>query len=93
MKTSYVYIITNKYRTTLYVGVTSNLNERISKHINGIGSKFSSKYTLTDLIYYEEFTNIKLAIAREKQLKNWRRDWKVNLIKKQNPKMKRIEIF
>jgi putative endonuclease len=58
MKSSYIYIMTNKYRTTLYVGVTSDLNKRITEHQNEIGSEFTKKYNLKDLIYYEEFNDI-----------------------------------
>ena len=81
MKSSYTYIMTNKYRTTFYIGVTNDLHKRIVEHQNGIGSEFTRKYNLKDLIYFEKFTDINQAIAREKQLKNWHKDWKLNLIK------------
>ncbi len=90
MQLSYIYIVTNKYRTTFYVGVTSNLLNRITEHQNGTGSVFTKKYNLKDLIYFEEFTDINQAIAREKQIKNWRKDWKLNLIKETNPKLETI---
>ena len=90
MKTSYTYIITNKYRTTFYVGVTADLNKRITEHQNGTGSVFTKKYNLKDLIYYEIFTDINQAIAREKQIKNWKKEWKLNLIKEQNPTLKTL---
>jgi putative endonuclease len=83
--------MTNKYRTTFYIGVTSNLKKRIAEHYQGLGSKFTAKYQLTDLVYFEIFTDIIQAIAREKQLKNWRHDWKVNLIKEQNPTLETID--
>lgn len=73
--------MTNKYRTTFYVGVTNDLNKRIVEHQNGMGSEFTRKYNLKDLIYFEKFTDINQAISREKQLKNWHKDWKLNLIK------------
>lgn len=92
MKPSYIYILTNKYRTTFYVGVTSNLNKRIIEHQNGEGSKFTTKYNLTDLIYFEEFTDINQAIAREKQIKNWHKEWKLNLVKEQNPTLKTLQL-
>ncbi len=92
MKYSYVYIMTNKYRTTFYIGVTSDLNKRILQHILGEGSKFTKKYNLIDLVYFEEFTDINQAILREKQLKNWHHDWKINLIKEKNPTLKTIEL-
>jgi len=87
MKGGYVYIMSNKRRTTFYVGVTSDLKTRIADHKNSIGSQFTTKYKLTDLIYYEEFPDIYQAIDREKQIKNWRRQWKINLIQTANPKM------
>lgn len=90
MKKSYVYIVSNKNRTTLYIGVTSDLKNRISDHFEGKGSEFTKRYNLTDLLYFEEFDDIRDAIAREKQLKNWRREWKFNLIKKINPDLKNL---
>ena len=92
MKLSYVYILTNKYRTTFYAGVTSNLTKRITEHQNAEGSKFTSKYNLTDLIYFEEFTDINQAIAREKQIKNWRKEWKLNLVKEKNLTLKTLQL-
>ncbi|WP_336070742.1 GIY-YIG nuclease family protein [Mesoflavibacter sp. CH_XMU1404-2] len=92
MKSSYTYIMTNKYRTTFYIGVTNDLHKRIVEHQNGIGSEFTRKYNLKDLIYFEKFTDINQAIAREKQLKNWHKDWKLNLIKKSNPTLKTLII-
>ena len=61
--------MTNKYRTTFYIGITNDLHKRIVKHQNGIGSEFTRKYNLKDLIYFEKFTDINQAISREKQLK------------------------
>ena len=83
--------MSNKHRTTFYIGVTNNLQKRVSEHINGIGSKFVKKYNLFDLVYYEHYTDIKYAIIREKQLKNWHREWKINLIKKINPELKDLK--
>ena len=86
MKNSYIYIISNKHLTTLYVGVTADLEKRIYEHQNKLNLKsFSSKYNLDTLLYWESFEDIINAIEREKQLKNWRRDWKINLIKTMNP--------
>lgn len=90
-KQGYVYIMTNKYRTTFYIGVTSNLDGRVWEHINNQGSEFVKKYKLYDLVYYEHFEQITDAINREKQLKNWHRDWKINLIKSENPEMKDLK--
>ena len=84
--------MTNKYRTTFYVGVTNDLHKRIVEHQNGMGSEFTRKYNLKDLIYFEKFSDINQAISREKQLKNWRKDWKLNLIKEKNPNLESINI-
>ncbi|WP_299626450.1 GIY-YIG nuclease family protein [uncultured Tenacibaculum sp.] len=91
MKQSFVYILTNTYRTTFYIGVTSNLEKRILEHKQGVGSAFTKKYNLSDLIYFEKFSDIHQAISREKQLKNWHKEWKINLIKKVNPTLKTLE--
>lgn len=91
MKHSYTYILTNKYRTTFYIGVTANLSKRLIEHREGKASKFTKKYNITDLIYFEEFNDINQAISREKQLKNWHKEWKINLIKKLNPTLKTLE--
>ena len=93
MKIYYVYILTNKYRTTFYIGVTNNLSKRIIEHKEKSGSYFTKKYNLKSLIYYEEFSSINEAISREKQLKNWKKDWKLNLIKEVNPKLIDLDIF
>ena len=87
-KEGYLYILSNKNRTTLYTGVTSDIKKRILEHRSGLGSKFTRKYGITDLIYYELAKSIYDAIKREKQIKNWHREWKLNLIKSVNPEMK-----
>ena len=84
----YVYIITNKYRSTYYIGMTNNLGERLKQHKENIekGIKtFASKYNIEFLVYYEKFTWVQQAIAREKELKAWRREKKLDLIRKFNP--------
>jgi len=86
MNNSYfVYIVSNKIRTTLYIGVTNNLQRRIYEHKQGLIEGFTKKYKVKDLIYFEEYQQVDDAIRREKQLKNWHREWKLNLIKKNNP--------
>ena len=81
-----VYIMTNRHRTVLYIGVTSNLGKRISEHRCGIHpSSFTKKYNVDRLVYFEMGRDIKSAIAREKQLKGWRREKKVALIESMNP--------
>ena len=84
--------MSNKYRTTFYVGVTNDLHKRIVEHQNGMGSEFTRKYNLKDLIYFEKFSDINQAISREKQLKNWHKDLKLNLIKEKNPNLESINI-
>lgn len=91
MQQSFIYIMTNKYRTTFYIGVTSDLKNRTFQHMVGEGSKFTKKYNLTDLIYFETFNDMNQAIDREKQLKNWHHDWKLNLIKEQNPTLETLD--
>jgi len=81
----WVYIITNKPRGVLYIGVTGGIDDRMKRYVSGQGSKFSAKYKLKLLVYYEEFQYVQDAIAREKQLKRWHREWKINLIEKSNP--------
>ena len=88
MSYSYVYIMSNKWRTTLYIGVTSDLERRVLEHKRGEGSSFTSKYNLNDLLYFEEGNSIEDTIAREKQLKAWERKWKMELIKEMNPEFK-----
>ena len=86
--TYYVYILANKRNGTLYTGVTNNLEARMYQHKNGIGSKFTSKYSVDMLMYYEETDDIGEAIHREKQLKKWKRAWKMSLIEESNPSWK-----
>ncbi|MFD1602078.1 GIY-YIG nuclease family protein [Flavobacterium artemisiae] len=86
--TYYIYIITNKYKTVFYTGVTNNLKLRLSQHEENIGNKsktFTSKYNVKFLLYYEKFTWIQEAIIREKEIKGWTRDKKLKLIKTINP--------
>ncbi|MGI9362356.1 MAG: GIY-YIG nuclease family protein [Parasphingorhabdus sp.] len=80
-----VYIVTNKPYGTPYIGVTSNLVQRIHQHREGIVPGFTRKYLLKRLVYFQQFGTMELAIAREKQLKNWHRPWKINLIEAANP--------
>jgi putative endonuclease len=84
MKSYFVYILSNQSRGTLYIGVTNNLNRRLVEHRAGTFESFSKKYGLTHLVYFEECSKIDDAIAREKQLKNWHRQWKINLIESVN---------
>ncbi|MBN1820910.1 MAG: GIY-YIG nuclease family protein [Prolixibacteraceae bacterium] len=81
----FVYIFTNKNKTTLYIGVTNDLQRRVNEHEHGLIPGFSKKYNCIFLIYYEYFQNIEHAIDREKEIKKWRREKKENLIKQKNP--------
>lgn len=80
-----VYIITNKKYGTLYIGVTSNLIKRIWEHKNKLIDGFTKRYKLHKLVYHDTTENTKSAILREKQLKAWKRQWKIELIDKFNP--------
>lgn len=82
--------MSNKYNTVLYIGVTNNLERRVFEHHNELIKGFTSKYKTKKLVYFEEYRSIHDAIAREKQLKNWHHDWKMNLIKSINPDFKNL---
>ena len=79
-----VYILASGRYGTLYIGVTSNLRTRLEQHRAGHGSEFVKKYAVYRLVHVEEFSSPQEAIQREKQLKNWRRDWKIQLIEENN---------
>ena len=85
MKQPFVYIITNDRNTTLYIGVTSNIIQRIYQHKNKLIEGFSANYKLHKLIYLEQFNNMHNAILRDKRLKKWNRNWKNQLINECNP--------
>ncbi len=84
-RTYYVYILSNKTYSTVYIGVTNDLRGRVGQHKEGNIEGFTKKYNVNRLVYFEEFQDIRDAIAREKQLKKWRRAWKDELIKGFNP--------
>jgi putative endonuclease len=83
-----VYIMTNKYNTVFYTGVTNNIIRRVWEHKEGFGSVFTSRYRVTKLVYYESYENINLAIAREKQIKGGSRQKKIDLVNGLNPEWK-----
>ncbi len=90
-KTGFVYIMTNKSRSTLYIGVTNDLCRRINEHKKHLVSdSFTDRYNLEYCIYYEEFPYFELAIQREKELKKWNRQKKECLINKNNPEWKEV---
>lgn len=82
----FVYILASKKDGVLYIGVTNSLNRRTFEHIFSRNESFTKKYFVHKLVYFETYGEITDAIHREKQLKKWNRQWKVNLIEKQNPK-------
>ena len=85
MKTYYVYILASKPQGTLYIGVTNNLLRRVAEHRAGVVEGFTKKYAIHQLVYYQATESIEAAISEEKRLKNWHRDWKKNLIERENP--------
>jgi len=84
----YVYIVTNRQKGSLYIGVTTALVKRIWEHKNKLVEGFTKKYNIDKLVYFEETPEINSAIAREKQLKAWKREWKISLIEINNPDWK-----
>lgn len=89
----YVYILSNKNRLVLYIGATKNLRKRIESHIKGKATEFTRKYNVCDLLYFEKFSNYQDAFIRERQLKNWHKEWKWNLIKAKNPQLKNLYLM
>lgn len=85
MDSYYVYILASGKNGTLYIGVTNDLMRRVDEHRQGLVEGFTKKYLVDALVYYEELPDPGSAIAREKQLKNWKREWKIALIEKGNP--------
>jgi putative endonuclease len=84
--------MTNKKHGVLYIGVTNDIYSRISQHRTGKGSKFCKKYGIDKLVYCEETDDIAAAIMREKQMKKWRREWKIRLIEKDNPEWEDLNL-
>jgi len=81
----YLYILTNKKNGTLYVGVTNDLERRIFEHKHKLVDGFTQKYGLDKLVYFEVFQYVNDAIKREKNIKRWKRQWKIDLIEQDNP--------
>jgi putative endonuclease len=84
-KQYYVYILTNKSNKVIYIGVTNDLERRMFEHKNKLVEGFTKRYNLMKLVYFEATNEVETAIAREKQSKNWHRDWKISLINQFNP--------
>ena len=92
-KDAYVYFMANTSNNVLYVGVTNNLERRVWEHKNNIKTdSFTGKYKCNKLVYFEYSSDIEAAIAREKQLKNWKREWKNELVEKLNPEWKDLSV-
>ncbi len=82
----FFYILASKIRGTLYIGITNDLQKRVYEHKKGVNKGFTEKYNISRLVYFETFQNVDEAIAREKNMKKWKRDWKIHLIEKENLK-------
>ncbi|MEK7545878.1 MAG: GIY-YIG nuclease family protein [Patescibacteria group bacterium] len=93
MRNYYVYILANRKGGALYIGVTSNLVKRVYEHRTHAADSHTSQYDITSLVWYECATDVLSAIAREKQLKNWKRRWKIELVEKENPEWKDLYSF
>jgi putative endonuclease len=87
-KEFYVYILANERNTTLYIGVTNNIERRVYEHKTHLNKGFTYKYNITKLVWYDVFPNSTTAILREKQLKKWNREWKERIINEINPEWK-----
>jgi putative endonuclease len=85
MSTFYVYILASQRNGTLYIGLSNDIERRLAEHKNKIFKGFTEKYNVNMLVYFEEHKNYDEAATREKQLKKWKRIWKLNLIEKENP--------
>ncbi|VAV87591.1 Excinuclease ABC, C subunit-like [hydrothermal vent metagenome] len=87
----FTYILASKKHGTLYIGVTRDLLNRTINHRDGAGSQFTQKYGVSKLVYFEAFENVTAAIQREKTMKKWKRDWKINTIERDNPEW--VDLF
>jgi putative endonuclease len=88
MKQYYIYILSSKKNGVLYIGMTNDLKKRVFEHKNKLIDGFTKKYNVTKLVYYELTNQPQDAINREKRLKKWKREWKIELIEKMNPNWK-----
>ena len=93
MKSYYVYILASKKNGTLYIGVTNDLVRRVYEHKQGLVEGFTKKYNVKQLVFFEETNDVESAITREKQMKKWNRQWKIELIEKNNPEWKDLYDF
>jgi putative endonuclease len=81
----YVYVLASEGNGTLYIGVTNNIVRRVYEHREGLVEGFTRQYAVKQLVHFEEYCDVRLAIQREKRLKKWKRDWKMRLIEESNP--------
>jgi len=88
MKTYYVYILASKRNGTLYIGVTNDLIRRVYEHKSNLVEGFTRKYSVHRLVWFDQCDDVTVAIQREKQMKAWKRDWKIRLIEETNPEWK-----
>jgi len=93
MKKGYVYLLASKKNGTLYVGVTSDLPRRLHEYQNGLTEGFTKRYGIKTLVWFEQHDTINAAIAREKSIKKYKRQWKINLIEQSNPDWKPLRPF
>jgi len=92
MKTFYIYILASKKNGTLYIGMTNDLVRRVYEHKSGFIEGFTKKYSINRLVYFESTTDVNEAILREKRLKKWKRQWKIELIEKSNPEWRDLSV-
>jgi len=85
MEQYFIYILASKRNGTLYIGVTNNLLKKVHQHKNDVSEGFTRKYGVHNLVYFETYKDIRDAITREKRMKKWKRQWKLELIEKSNP--------
>lgn len=90
MKSYYVYIMTNKYNTVLYVGVINDLLRRVYEHKNSLIEGFTKKYNCQKLVWFIETANVESAILQEKRMKKWKREYKENVVNKLNPEWRNL---
>ena len=84
MKLYYVYILASQRNGTLYIGITNDLKRRVFEHKEGLIDGFTKEYKVNQLVYFEQTPDVRSAIAREKRLKEWKRQWKIELVEKEN---------
>jgi putative endonuclease len=85
MRVGYVYMLASRPYGTLYIGVTNDISRRVYEHRQGTASRFTKRYGVTRLVWFEEWSIVPDAIQRESSLKRWKRDWKIDLVNKTNP--------